>query len=399
MTRRKVETVSTIQVWIEREKALLGRFVSKLEANMRDLLLNAGFRAHTAAISIQKSYRGHRVRLELKAVLVELRKMKAELREQSILLIQCFFRRQFAREELKFRLEMAQRATTLAAIRKRLAILTIRKLLYPKLIAVKRAEKELILKRRKRRILRLHLLLQRQQRTSKRLIGSPTETDTGSPISRSSKGELRPKESIIVPQVEAEAGAVEIRAKTAIKVETCESEFEDFSSKGEEIVPMQPLGRLRIQHGYSRPTASSVERSLPFPSLTLPTDLLPSPLNLPRSPHYLSGTHSSRLRSDPNYHIPVIQHKPLRSLSPNLGRYLQPTEAWNRYSTMRKALFRRVNRGESRGRTNYSMSPRHGEETMRRDRATPKTAEPRHRGQTWTNRALAGLLPSPLLNL
>ena len=366
---------------------------------MRDLLLNVGYGAHTAAISIQKCFRGRRVRLELKGALVELRKRKAELRDQSVLLLQCLARRQFAREELQFRLETAQRDTALAAIRKRLALLTIRKLLYPKIIAVKRAEKELILKQRKRRILRLHLLLQRQRRASKRSIGFPIETDTGSPISRSSKGELRPKESIIVPQVEAEAGKVEIKAKTAIKAETCASELEDFSSKGEEIVPMQPLGRLRTHHGYSRPTASSVERSLPFPSLALPTHLLPSPTNLPRSPHYLSGTRSSRLRSDPNYHIPVTLHKPLRSLSPTLGRYLQPTETWNRYSTMRKALFRRVNRGESRGKTNYSVSPRHVEETMRRERASPKTAEPRHRGQTWTNRALAGLLPSPLLDL
>ena len=362
----------------------MDRFLAKIEGNMKNLLLNTGYCAQLAATCIQKCYRGHKIRLQYRPVFVEFREKKAKIEFSAVLLLQTVFRRKFAWQELQIRMKMAHRKATLEVIRKRLAILTIRKLLYPKLIAVKRAEKLEFVRRRKRRLVRLQAFLQ-QKRGSRRLLGTAVEPETVPAASWSSKGEFRPQEPITFPEVVFLSAKPEISGN-ARKPTALDSDLEDMSSIGEGIVPIQPLGRIHTRRGYSRPTASSVERSLPFPSLTLPAEMIPTPAALPRSPHYLSGTNSSRLRSDPNYAIPVTRHKPLRSLSPNLGRYLQPTEAWSRYSTMRKTLFRHVNRGESRGKVSCSVSPRQGD-------GKPKTAAAGHRGQIWTNRALAELLP------
>lgn len=78
LTRRKVEKVSDMQVWLLREKALLDRFLMKIEGNMHDLLLNAGLSVQLAATCIQKCYRGHKIRLKFRALFAELREKKAE---------------------------------------------------------------------------------------------------------------------------------------------------------------------------------------------------------------------------------------------------------------------------------------------------------------------------------
>ena len=371
LSRKRTEIVTLTQDFIRQQRADISSDLHNLTGGLNHLRFNLGFRVHQSATVIQKHFRGYSVRTKLRPLLAEYRAQQAALLTQRIACIQSVFRRFTAVETVKETREEIERSVALLRIRRNLAIVTIRTLLYPHVLAF-RAEREKLTRRRQRRALRFKALLQVQLRSSRRSLLTPTpkeksvyDGDTASVMSRSSRGDFWRKE----PSVKGDDG----EAGEHVKEET-RSVLDDISSIEGEIQAVQPLGRARCRYNYSRPTTSSVEKSaFVYPSRQSPKErtsrlrnlrlasepltgkFSPSPKALPRSPNYLCETESWKIRADPHYEIPVVREKPMRQRSPGSGGFMKPTESWNVYAAQRRSSVIRRRKGHRMW--NSSVSP------------------------------------------
>ena len=277
-----------------------------LQRDLSHLRLSLGFTVQHAALTIQKHVRGHQIRKKIRDLVVKNKEYWESVRNKAVLVIQTWFRRKIEGEVYEEMREKKEIMLKLAVIRRKLALLTIKKLLHEPIIAY-RLQKQKVIRKKQRKMARLEAITRLKSET--------------------------------LPVIPANQSAAEEMGDTMQP---------ELSEASEVVVSIQPIGRHRCR--LSLPTVSFQQYS----SNTVVLRPLPKAPTL--SPHprtrftrtsasprrhrgrYMLSTESSQYRSERSS-VEERIHIPPASIKPPPERILQPTEAWKRFTSLRKELF------------------------------------------------------------
>jgi hypothetical protein len=264
--------------------------------------LTLGVTVQEAAVRIQKVWRAFRVRKGTKLMMIESKKHWDKVREGVAGVIQAWFRAEMGKDEVKMRKLEAERGRKLEVIRKRLALITIKRLMHAPLVAY-RVKKQKIVKKKQRKIARLDAI----SRLKSEVLPAIQPSDLPVP------------ELSTVP----------------------EPVLSDFS---EAANPLQPLGRTTGRLSlptvaFSQYSADTVAlrqfpRSRPQTKAVIIRQTKRSRVRRPGG--YLLSTQSSLYRYERSSGEEIGTHQP--ASKPPSASLQKPTEAWLRFSVLRKDL-------------------------------------------------------------
>lgn len=291
--------------FLQNQSKNLSSTLESLQFDLKEMRLTLGVTVQEAAVRIQKVWRAFRVRKGTKLMMIESKKHWDKVREGVAGVIQAWFRAEMGRDEVKTRKLEAERGRKLEVIRKRLALITIKRLMHAPLVAY-RVKKQKIVKKKQRKIARLDA------------------------ISRL-KSEVLPA---IQPLLAADLPVPELSTVP-------EPLLSDFS---EVANPLQPLGRTTGRLSlptvaFSQYSADTVAlrqfpRSRPQTKAVIIRQTKRSRMRRPGG--YLLSTQSSLYRYERSSGEEIGTHQP--ASKPPSASLQKPTEAWLRFSVLRKDL-------------------------------------------------------------
>lgn len=309
LVRGHLIRVHNEQLFLQNHSQMLTSTLQSLHLDLEDMRLTLGATVQAAALRIQKVYRACRVRKTTKLMLIQSKKHWNQVREAAAGVMQAWLRTQMAKEMLEMRKEEGKREEKLRIIRRKLAFMTIKRLLHAPLMAY-RAKKQKIVKKKQRKMARLDA------------------------ISRL-KSEILPS----IQPVSSQIPLLEVPEQNSIP-EPVLSEISEVTAH------FQPLGRATGR--LSLPTVAFLQHSAdtvafrPLPKSRPQTKAVHSREGLRkrggrgRQGGYLLGTESSQYRSERKSGEGRYMHRP--ASKPPSTSLQKPTEAWLRFSALRQDL-------------------------------------------------------------
>lgn len=312
LVRGHLVRVHNEQLFLQTHTQVLSSTLDSLQVDLQDMRLTLGETVQAAAVRIQKVYRAYRVRKATKLMLVQSKMYWNRVREGVAGVVQAWFRAQIAREVLKARVEEVKREEKLKIIRRKLAFITIKRLMHAPLLAF-RVKKMKIVKKRQRKMARL---------------------DAISRLKSETLPAIQPA-SAQVPLSEANLALPELNSVP-----------EPLLSEVSEVaVYLQPLGRAKgrlslptvafLQHSADTVAQRPVPKSRPQTKAAHSRRSQRSRGSARRPGGYLLSTQSSLYRCERSSEEPLYANRPSKPPSTSVQK---PTEAWLRFSTLRQDL-------------------------------------------------------------
>lgn len=290
--------------FLQNQSKNLASTLESLELDLKEMRLTLGGRVQEAAVRIQKVWRGFRVRESTKLMMIESKKHWEKVREGTAGVLQAWFRANIGKEAMKMRKLEVERGKKLEIIRKKLALIDIKRLMHAPLAAY-RAKKQKIVKKKQRKMARLDA------------------------ISR-----LKSEVSPTIPPLTADFPVPELSTVP-------EPVLSDLSDTAPPLHPLgRTTGRLSLPTvAFSQRSADTVPlrqfpRSRPNTKAVVMRKTRRSGFRRPGG--YLLSTQSSLYRYEQSSVEETSTKQP--ASKPPSASLQKPTEAWLRFSVLRKDL-------------------------------------------------------------